>query len=73
MHTVAAAVRQLVGLFVDDGSLVLAVLLWIGAVALVVAMRVAPAGLTAIVFPLGLAILLADNAVRGARRSRRRL
>lgn len=73
MHTVAAAVRQLVGLFVDDGSLVLAVLLWTGAVALVVAMHVVPAGLTAIVFPLGLAILLADNAVRGARRSRRRL
>jgi hypothetical protein len=70
MRAIAAVLRELVGLFVDDDSLVLAVLLWIGAVALGVAMRLMPAGLIAIVFPLGLAIVLMENALRSARRRR---
>ncbi len=72
MRTIAALLRELVGLFVDDGSLVLAVLVWIGVVALAVLVRLMPAGLTAIVFPLGLAVVLAENALRSARHSRGR-
>jgi hypothetical protein len=70
LRAIAAALRDLVGLFIDDGSLALAVLLWTVAVALVVAMRLMPAGLIAIVFPLGLALVLTENALRSAQRRR---
>jgi uncharacterized membrane protein len=71
MRAIAAALRELVGLFVDDGSLVLAVLLWIGLCAALT--HVAPlGGLSGIVLFLGLAVVLAENALRSARRSRRR-
>jgi len=72
MRAIVAALRELLSLFVDDASLVLAVLLWIVAVALVFSLRLIPAGLTAIAFPLGLAVVLAENALRGARHGRDR-
>jgi hypothetical protein len=71
MRAVAAALRELVGLFVDDGSLVVAVLLWIGLCAALT--QIAPlGGWSGVVLFLGLALLLAENAVRGARHGRGR-
>ncbi len=71
MRAIAAALRELVGLFVDDGSLVLAVLLWIGLCAALT--YVAPlGGWSGVVLFLGLAFLLGENALRGARHGRGR-
>lgn len=66
MSTLQAALRTLLGLFIDDGSLALGALLWLGACALL--------------FPgttwggpalfLGLALLLAENTRRAAARRR---
>ena len=70
MRAIATALRELVGLFVDDGSLVLAVLVWIGLCATLT--HVAPLHeWSGMVLFLGLTLILAENTVRGARRSRR--
>jgi len=64
MSKLRAIFRALLGLFIDDGSLALGALLWLGACALL--------------FPgttwggpalfVGLALLLAENTLRAARR-----
>lgn len=64
LRTIAA---ELVGLFIDDGSLVAAVLVWV--LALTIALR---AGLIhpvtgGALLGVGLAVLLAENVVRSAR------
>ena len=72
MRWVAAAARELIGLFIDDGSLALAVLVWV-----VIAVLAFPAlpidgGWLAIALFAGLALILVENLLRSARRRSRR-
>jgi hypothetical protein len=68
MRTLLAAGRELLGLFIDDGSLVVAVLAWLLLCGLVVPhLLVGP--WPAIALFLGIAAILAENAIRNARSS----
>jgi hypothetical protein len=56
--------RELVGLFVDDGSLAAVVLVWIAVCGLVL-----PSGpWHGLILFLGLALILVENVLRGARK-----
>jgi hypothetical protein len=67
MHWLKAAIAEIVGLFVDDGSFALAIVVWLGAFwGLLAHVKVAP-GLLAIVFFLGLAVILSQSAVRSSK------
>ncbi len=71
MGAIVAALRELIGLFVADGSLVLAVLVWIAVCALVLPRLLPPTGWNGAILFLGLAMLLAENTVRASRRKGR--
>jgi hypothetical protein len=66
----ATILRELLGLFVDDGSLALLVLLWLAAIWLVGPLLVPSAGLRGLLLFLGLAAILVGSARAGARRRR---
>jgi len=66
MRSLAAALKEIAGLFVDDGSLVLMVLGWLGLSAALA--HFAPACWDGVVLFLGLAVLLVENARRASRR-----
>lgn len=67
----AAAGRELVGLFVDDGSLALALIVWVAAAGLLLPYLPAGAQWAApILFLAGCLAILAENVGRAARRSR---
>jgi hypothetical protein len=58
--------REIFGLFVDDGSFALAILLWLAIVR--GAAPHIPSGITAIILFAGLALILAESTIRYARR-----
>ena len=70
MRAILAALHELVALFVDDGSLAVTALAWLGCCALLAhlteAVWVGP------IFFLGLALLLGINTHRAARTAARR-
>ncbi len=68
MRWVKNIVRELYGLFVDDGSFAVAVLIWIALISLVWHRwrMVVPAG---VVLFLGLAFILIESVIRFSRRS----
>ena len=68
MRIVTTAVRKLVGLFIDDGTLAAVVLVWIAICGLLqpILEQVLP-WLGAMLF-LGLALILFENAMRAAKR-----
>jgi hypothetical protein len=68
MQWVRNVVREIFGLFVDDGSFALAVLVWIGVVWLVLHRTriVVPGG---IILFVGLGFILTENAIRFSRRA----
>jgi hypothetical protein len=70
MRWIRNVAHEIFGLFVDDGSFALAVLVWLGLVWFLLArMRMAiPGGL---VFFLGLAAILVESVTRFARRPRK--
>jgi len=72
MTRLISALRELLGLFVDDGSLAIAILAWIGIVALALPALGLPGLWRAIALFLGCALILAENVARSARRSRSR-
>lgn len=63
MSALRAALRALVGLFVDDGALAILALLWVAAVAWLLPLFAAPAGGPALLFA-GLAAVLAVSVLR---------
>ncbi len=65
MSVLRTALAELIGLFVDDGSLVVAILGWIGLYALAIHPLL---GGGAMVFAAGCLLILVENAVRSARR-----
>jgi len=70
MKWIPTAVRELVGLFVDDGSLAIAVLAWVVIAVLAFPALPIDSGWLAIVLFAGLAVILAENVLRSARRTR---
>jgi len=72
MSWIAAAARELVALFVDDGSLAIAVLAWVAVAVLAVPALPMDGGWLAIALFAGLALILVENLLRAARRKTRR-
>jgi hypothetical protein len=62
--------REIVGLFIDDGSLAIGILIWIAIVALVFPALGVPDVWRAIFLFGGCAAILIENVARSARRSR---
>jgi len=70
MGALGTALRRLVGLFVDDGSLALAVVAWLCLIALFAALWPAGGGWLALLLALGLLAILAENVLRTGRTKR---
>ena len=62
------AARELVALFVDDGSLAIAVLAWVAIAVLAFPALPIDRGWLAIALFAGLALILVENVLRAARR-----
>jgi hypothetical protein len=72
MRWIANAGRELLALFVDDGSLALAVLAWVAITVVAFPMLPVGRGWLAVVLFAGLALILIENLVRTARQRSRR-
>ncbi|HEX4023447.1 MAG TPA: hypothetical protein VHX52_01895 [Steroidobacteraceae bacterium] len=68
MRWLTTIITEIFGLFVDDGSFALAILIWLGAVWLALVRLALPRGWGAIVLFAGLAVILIGSAVRRAGR-----
>jgi len=71
MTWILAAARELLGLFVDDGSLALAVLAWIAVAVLAFPALPIDGGWLAVALFVGIALILVENLLRAARRRKR--
>jgi len=71
MKWILAAARELAGLFVDDGSLAIAVLAWVAVAVLVFPALPITSGWLAVALFAGLALILVENLLRAARRGPR--
>jgi len=71
MKWILAAAREMVGLFVDDGSLAIAVLAWVAIAVLVFPNLPIGRGWLAGALFAGLALILVENLLRAARRGPR--
>lgn len=67
MRLVKTIATELVGLFIDDGSLVSAVLVWVLAVAIARRAGFVDPLIAAVLLGIGLAVLLTENIIRSAR------
>lgn len=70
LKTIAA---ELLGLFIDDGSLVAAVLIWVLAVAMALHVGILNPLIGAALLGIGLAVLLTENVIRSARTATNKL
>ena len=70
MAALSTALRRLVGLFVDDGSLALAIAAWLCLIALAVRLWPAAGGWLALLLAIGLLAILAENVLRTGRAKR---
>jgi hypothetical protein len=66
------ALRELLGLFVDDGSLAVSLILWIAVLHLAAPALPLAAGAKAGLMAAGIVAILIENVSRSARRSGRR-
>jgi hypothetical protein len=60
--------REIFGLFVDDGSFALAILLWLAVVGWATPHLNIPSAITAVILFSGLALILTESATRYSRR-----
>ena len=67
MRLLKTIATELVGLFIDDGSLVSAVLIWVLAVAFALRAGFLDPLIGATLLGIGLGVLLAENVIRSAR------
>ncbi len=72
MKRMLAAARELVALFVDDGSLAIAVLAWVAIATLAFPVLPIDSGWLAVALFAGLALILTKNLLRAARSRTRR-
>ncbi len=69
MGWIRTVVREVFGLFVDDGSFALAILLWLGVVRLAAShIRLGVPG--GVILAAGLLLVLIENLVRSSRRKK---
>jgi hypothetical protein len=68
MNWLKSIFREIFGLFVDDGSFALAILLWIAVVRWAMPRLNIPSGITGVILFAGLALILAESATRYSRR-----
>ena len=68
MHALTTTFKELVSLFVDDGTLASTVLIWVAFYGLLLQLLPAGSWQGPILF-IGLAVILIENARRGARTS----
>jgi hypothetical protein len=68
MRWLKSIARELLGLFVDDGSFAIAILVWAAFVVVVLAHVAGPASWTGPALFSGLAIVLIESVVRFSRR-----
>jgi hypothetical protein len=61
-------VREIFGLFVDDGSFALAILIWLALMRGATTHLNIPSGITGVILFTGLALILAESAIRYSRR-----
>ncbi len=59
---------EFIGLFVDDGSFAIAILLWLGACWAVLPRLPLPAALPPLILFVGMAVILAESALRRSRK-----
>jgi hypothetical protein len=59
--------REIFGLFVDDGSFALAILIWLAVVRWAMPRLNIPSGITGVILFAGLALILTESAARYAR------
>ena len=70
MTWLKTAWSEFIGLFVDDGSLAVAVLAWLAAAWLLLPRLPLPPALPPVILFAGLALILVESALHGARRDR---
>lgn len=68
MQWMKSVLGEIFGLFVDDGSFAIAVVVWLGLVWLVLPRIDIPAGAKAPILFAGLVVILVESALRRARR-----
>ena len=68
MKFLQSVLTELFGMFVDDGSLAIAILAWVAIIALVQRLAVLPPAVVGALLFLGLAGLLIENVLRRARK-----
>jgi hypothetical protein len=68
MKWILKILREIFGIFVDDGSFALAVLVWLAVVYWTTPHLCLPPAGTVIIFFSGLALILAESALRYSRR-----
>ena len=68
MNSLNMIIKEIFGLFVDDGSLAYATLGLLGVIALLVHEAVVDSNLAGVVFVAGVIIVLIENVVRTAKR-----
>lgn len=68
MRWIGTVLREIFGLFVDDGSFAVAILVWLAVVWLVLPRLAVPAVWVGPVLFAGLALILVESATRRARR-----
>jgi hypothetical protein len=68
MNAIGEALKEFIGLFVDDGSLAIATVVWIVIVAFGLASVPTVAVWRGPLFAVGIAVILVENVVRSARR-----
>ena len=70
MNRIKNILREILGLFVDDGAFAVAILLWLAVIRWVAPRVHIPARETGILLYVGLALILSESALRYARRHR---
>ena len=68
MRGLKAVIAQIFGLFVDDGRFSLAIIVWVGAVWLVLPRLNMLRAWSGVILFAGLAVILAESALHSARR-----
>jgi hypothetical protein len=68
MKAVAEALQEIYGLFVEDGSLAIGIVAWLLLTVFVIPVLNLPEVWRAPILFIGLAVLLAENSIRGSKR-----
>ena len=70
MKWIKNILREVLGLFVDDGSFALAILIWLCVIGLLATHGILASAVAGIVLFAGLALILVESSLRYARRER---